>query len=65
MKVIVLAVLAAAVLGVVAGLVFRQEQVFAFQAFSTPSARVGDPGYNLVGRHWTGDPNVGHDLVKE
>lgn len=28
----------------------------AWQVYSTDSTRVGDPGHNLVGQNWTGDP---------
>lgn len=28
----------------------------AWQVFSTESTRVGDPGHNLVGQNWSGDP---------
>jgi hypothetical protein len=28
----------------------------AWQVYSSSSTRVGDPGHNLVGRNWTGDP---------
>lgn len=28
----------------------------AWQVFSTESTRVGDPGHNLVGQNWSGNP---------
>jgi len=28
----------------------------AWQTFSTESTRVGDPGHNLVGQNWSGNP---------
>lgn len=34
-----------------------QQQELAWQAYSADSARVGDPGHNLVGEDWTGEPH--------
>ena len=33
-----------------------QPAELAWQVFRTDSARVGDPGYNLVGKNWSGEP---------
>ncbi|MCV0395595.1 MAG: hypothetical protein K5872_17175 [Rhizobiaceae bacterium] len=33
-----------------------QQQEPAWQAYSTESTRVGDPGHNLVGQNWSGEP---------
>ena len=33
-----------------------QQQQPAWQVYSTDSTRVGDPGHNLVGQNWTGEP---------
>ncbi len=33
-----------------------QQQQPAWQVYSTDSTRVGDPGHNLVGQDWTGEP---------
>ena len=33
-----------------------QQQRPAWQVYSTDSTRVGDPGHNLVGQNWTGEP---------
>ena len=33
-----------------------QQQQPAWQAYSTDSTRVGDPGHNLVGQNWSGEP---------
>lgn len=30
----------------------------AWEVYSTESTRVGDPGHNLVGQNWMGDPNA-------
>jgi hypothetical protein len=46
------------VLGLVAAFVMRAERTPAWEAYSTSSARVGDPGYNLVGKNWSGEPQV-------
>ncbi len=54
MKVMLLAVVAAAVLGAGAALVLNRTQERAYEAYSTSGARVGDPGHNLVGPNWTG-----------
>jgi hypothetical protein len=40
-----------------AGYFMRAEQQPAWQAYSTESLRVGDPGSNLVGPNWTGQPD--------
>jgi hypothetical protein len=44
------------VLAVGAGYVLRSYQELAWQRYTTQSVRVGDPGENLVGREWTGEP---------
>jgi hypothetical protein len=33
-----------------------QPEQLAWQAYSTESTRVSDPGHNLVGQNWSGDP---------
>jgi hypothetical protein len=38
--------------------VLNSEQTLAYKAFATSGARVSDPGYNLVGKNWSGDPSV-------
>lgn len=48
-----LAAFAAALgLAAIAWLALSAEQTRAYQVFASPAARVGDPGYNLVGRDW-------------
>lgn len=32
------------------------QQQPAWQVYSTESTRVGDPGHNLVGQNWSGEP---------
>jgi hypothetical protein len=54
MWVILTAFVAAAGLGVAAGVVLSTHQRTAYEAFATAGARVDDPGVNLVGSQWTG-----------
>lgn len=58
MNIVLSGIAAAIVLGVVASLVLRAEQKPAWEAYSTSSTRVGDPGYNLVGKSWSGEPKL-------
>jgi hypothetical protein len=51
---IVLAVIIALTAG--AGFYLAQEPVYSAQP--GPGVRVGDPGHNLVGQDWTGDPSL-------
>ena len=63
MKAIAVAVICAVALGIAASYVLATSQRFAWQAFSTTSTRVSQPGTNLVGPRWTGDVNGPHDEV--
>ena len=56
MKAFFTAVAATVVLGLAAALVLNFAQRPAYQVFATEATRVGDPGSNLVGAHWTGNP---------
>ena len=58
MNIVLTGIAAAVVLGIVAAFVLQADVKPAWEAYSTSSARVGDPGYNLVGKNWTGDPKV-------
>jgi len=58
MKAFALAVAGLVVLAAGAAAVLNSEQVLAYKAFATSSTRVSDPGYNLVGKNWSGDPSV-------
>ncbi len=60
MRMILMAVIAALALGAVASFVLNREQRPAYEAYSTSSTRVGDPGENLVGRNWNGLKNPGN-----
>jgi hypothetical protein len=58
MGVILSAIAVAIVIAIGAGFVLRSEQEPAWGAYSSSSARVGDPGCNLVGGNWGGNPEV-------
>lgn len=58
MRVFFSGLVAAIVLGVVAGVILRASQDPVYEAYSSSSVRVGDPGANLVGRGWSGNPSV-------
>ena len=49
---------AAIVLAVGLGVFLAQDPKLAWQAYSTTSARVDDPGNNLVGPRWNGQNNA-------
>ncbi len=55
MNIVISGIVAAIVLGIVAAFAMRTGQEPAYEVYSTSSTRVGDPGYNLVGKNWTGD----------
>lgn len=55
MRMILTGSVLAIVISIGAGYVLRAQQEPSWQVFSTESARVGDPGHNLVGPNWTGD----------
>ena len=59
MGMILTGIVAAAAIAIGAGYYMTAEQEPSWQVFSTTSTRVGDPGSNLVGKSWTGDPTTG------
>lgn len=59
MRMIVTGILLAIVIGIGASYVLQAQQEPAWQVFSTDSTRIGDPGHNLVGQNWTGQPDHG------
>lgn len=59
MRVILIATLAALVLSIGAAMILRTGQEDSWQAYSTSSTRVGNPGHNLVGQNWSGEPGGG------
>ena len=56
MGVILAGIVAAVVIAIGAGIFMRSEQEPSWQVYSTTSTRVGDPGDNLVGPDWSGEP---------
>jgi hypothetical protein len=42
----------AVAVAVIAGFVLAEVQKPSFEAYTTPSVRLGDPGHNLVGQNW-------------
>jgi len=56
MPVILASIALAAVLAVIAGLGLYSMQEPVYQSQPMPSVRVGDPGHNLVGPNWSGNP---------
>lgn len=50
MKAFIASVAFALVVAVAASYVLEQQQQSSANAFSTSGARVGDPGYNLIGK---------------
>jgi len=59
MGTIVSGIVAAVVIAVAASYILRAEQEPAWEAYSTQSVRVGDPGHNLVGPDYSGEPGGG------
>ncbi len=49
-------VLIAIVIGVAAAFILNTVQRPAYEVYSTSSTRVGEPGHNLVGENWSGNP---------
>ncbi len=65
MGVILGGVVAAVVLAVGAGFVLRGYQEPAYERYTTQSVRVGDPGENLVGPDWSGEPGGSPGVAQE
>ena len=57
MKAFLLAIVVAVGLAAVAAVALTSSQQYAYQAYTTTGARVSDPGHNLVGPNWTGQPS--------
>jgi hypothetical protein len=64
MGVILSGIVVAVALAIGAGVILRGEQELAWEVYSTSSTRVGDPGENLVGPNWSGEPG-GNPAVAE
>lgn len=58
MRVFFSGLVAAIVLGVAAGVILRGAQDPVYESYSSSSVRIGEPGDNLVGRSWSGNPSV-------
>src|SRR3546814_18278990 len=58
MGIIISGIVTAIVCGAIAAFALSAVQKPSYDAYSTSSTRVGDPGSNLVGREWTGNPTV-------
>lgn len=56
MGLILAGIVIAVAISIGAGFILRGEQEPAWEVYSTTSARVGDPGQNLVGPDWSGEP---------
>lgn len=64
MAVILGAIVLAIIIALTAGAGFYMAQEPVYSAQPGPGVRVGDPGHNLVGRDWSGDPSL-RDIRKE
>lgn len=56
MGTILTGIIVAVVIAIGAGYVLQRQQEPAWQVYSTKSTRVDNPGINLVGRDWSGQP---------
>lgn len=61
MRAIISGVAAAIVLGILAAVILSAVQEPAYKAYSTSSTRLDEPGTNLVGKDWTGNPKDQRD----
>jgi hypothetical protein len=59
MRVIVAAILTSVLFALLAGAGYMVAQEPVYRAQPMPSVRVGDPGENLVGENWNGNPADG------
>ena len=64
MAVILGAIVLAVIIALTAGAGFYLAQEPVYRAQPGPGVRVGDPGHNLVGQNWSGDPTPS-DIRKE
>lgn len=56
MRVILTSIVLAAAMALAAGLGLNWSQQPIYQTQPVPSVRIGDPGTNLVGQSWSGNP---------
>lgn len=59
MRVLLSGIATAIVLGVIAAGVLSMAQKPSYDVYSSSSTRLGEPGSNLVGKSWTGNPEIG------
>jgi hypothetical protein len=65
MGVVIIGIVAAVLFAIGAGAFLMSEERPAWKVYSTSSTRVGDPGYNLVGKKWTGEPTKSDVAAEE
>jgi hypothetical protein len=58
MRTLIAGMAAAIILAIVAGFVFSSAREPVHTVYSSSSTRVGEPGSNLVGKAWTGNPRI-------
>ena len=58
MRMVLTGIAAAIVLAIGLGVYLASDPKLAWQAYSTASVRMDDPGSNLVGPRWSGENNV-------
>ncbi len=58
MRVLLTGIVIAIVIAVIAGIGFRAAREPVYEVFSSSSVRLENPGFNLVGKNWTGNPRV-------
>jgi hypothetical protein len=57
MKPFLLSVIVAVTLAIAAAALLNGTQQRAYEAYATSGTRVSDPGHNLVGPRWSGEPS--------
>ena len=60
MRTLVSGIAAAIILAVIAGVLFSAVREPVYTVYSSSSTRLGEPGTNLVGKAWTGNPETGN-----
>jgi hypothetical protein len=58
MRVLLTGIAVAIVIAVIAGIGFRAAREPVHEVFASSSVRLDNPGINLVGKNWTGNPSV-------
>jgi len=61
MRIILSAIAVSVLLAIAAGGAYYMAQEPVYRAQPMPSVRVGDPGENLVGSNWSGNPGSGEN----